>query len=209
MISDEDGLPEHLIDEEILTAIESVQATDDIPPRAVQFYPSVGLLIKLVKGIKRLIKKSRLHGSIDDANMINLLSRLYHHFTRRDPLFDEAYWTPEQLLHAAREFLKECREISPGLLRYMLYDIFKTYNTSSGISTITIFFLPGTRKTSSTWTTNFFMELLSIKGLCSDLRAHSTTYTKTRLISNAWLRCPGKNVCDVVARDRYVHGITI
>ena len=119
MFSD-DGIPEHIVDDDILASISDIRTcTDDDCFRQVRYQPSVGLLIKLVKGLRRLAKRGKI--STVTSNMESTLSQLYKYYSLESDSFDEVYWTPQQLWSTAEMFLNECREISPSLLRCVLY----------------------------------------------------------------------------------------
>jgi hypothetical protein len=121
MFCEDDGIPEHLVDDEIGGAIAIVQQCDEFIPRAIQFQPSVGLLIKLVKGLRRLMKRGKVAKQSDDG--AHLLWKLYYHYAAPSPVFDCQYWTANQLFITGNNFISECREISPTLLRYALHPI--------------------------------------------------------------------------------------
>jgi hypothetical protein len=115
--------PDHLSDFDLLEAINSITLsksctpTDQNSPR-IRYYSSVGFLIKLLKGVRRLQKREKIV-LLNHEDVISLLSRLWEDLTVRPHNYESSYWTPERLYQAADEVNKKCVEISPSVAKYV------------------------------------------------------------------------------------------
>lgn len=108
-------VPEHLEDEDLLVAYHRMINSPCDPPH-VTYMTSVGLLLKLMKGTKRLWKRGKIPLPTDDG--VQYLTQFWNYYTpcaMRE--LGREYWTPERLHNTAVEVNKICVQISPSILR--------------------------------------------------------------------------------------------
>jgi hypothetical protein len=125
--------PEHLLDDDLVAGYHRIQAHQNSPRR---YLASVGLLLKLLKGTRRMWKRGKIPLPNDDG--IQFLFDFWLHYAL--PPVDTSFWTPDRLHQTAIEINKICREISPAILRSREISLcFVSISLDlSGISTITL-----------------------------------------------------------------------
>lgn len=107
-------LPEHLEDTELLVAYHRMISIPSPLPPHVKYLDSIGLLLKLMKGTKRLWKRGKIPLPNDDG--VQYLKQFWDYYALSS-VTDVGYWTPEMLHYTAIEVNKICVQISPGIMR--------------------------------------------------------------------------------------------
>lgn len=123
--------PEHIIDEDLMIAMNRINKNKEILQNNqekeekeeekeieleephIKYISSVGLLLKLLKGSRRLWKRGKITSFQDEG--VQVLYDLWKYYA--EPTYDINYWTPLKLHTTAVNVNKICREISPGILR--------------------------------------------------------------------------------------------
>jgi hypothetical protein len=102
--------PEHLLDEDLIAGFHQIQEQKQSPRR---YLASIGLLLKLLKGTRRLWRRGKIPLPSDEG--IQVLYDFWQHYAL--PPYDSSYWTPDCLHRTALDINRICREISPAILR--------------------------------------------------------------------------------------------
>ncbi len=110
--------PEHLIDDDLMIAMSNITESSsmrlNLSPH-IQYLPSIGLLLKLFKGMKRLWKRGKISLPSDEG--IDYLIQFWRYYAISTYDFD--YWDARTLYQKANEINRLCREISPAILRFL------------------------------------------------------------------------------------------
>ncbi len=104
--------PEHIIDDDLMIAMSNMKESH---PSHVQYLPSLGLLLKLLKGTKRLWKRGKIPLPSDEG--VDYLTQYWRYYAL--PTYDLDYWTSRKLFQIANDVNRLCREISPAILRFV------------------------------------------------------------------------------------------